>query len=237
MKIHCHFLRASAAISLIILTACAGGPREMEAEDYQANLVLDVGQRIRNTPKYPMTLGVMLMRDQRLAPFLGESDSYFRQPVPEGLSRSLYFSLNRSGLFNNVEFINETPKERMSATELRQIGEQHQVDLILFADLTTFNFVRRSLVEDLSWFAATTETRQAREQDFEATVALGFIGQILHVATGTVVWGEEVQSFESTYAAEGAISPTEFNDLTDTLLAGCFTRLAQFIDATGLVPR
>ena len=224
------------AFATAILASCAGGPEEIDSRDMEANLVVDAGQRLTSQPKYNMTLGVMVMRDERATAFYADSDDFFRQPVPTGLSRSLYFSLSRSGLFSNVEFINEVPPSKMNVAQLREIGEHHDVDMLLVADLNMFNLVRRSLVEDLTIFGGPSTARETQE-DFQTTLTLDYIGQILHVPDGAIVWGEQVRNFETVYALEGTLQAQEFNQLTEKVLTDSFSQLANFVNATGLIPQ
>lgn len=96
------------------------------------------GSAILSAPKYPLTVGVLTIKDKRNVLFYHEADNYFAEDTVQGISDSLCRDLQFSGIFSEVVRIPEQPRENLSPEEMQRIKQTYGVDMVLAVYLTDF---------------------------------------------------------------------------------------------------
>ena len=102
--------------------------------------------RPKSTPrfnqKYDMTVGILPVKDKRVMNFYWYKDDLFEEPIPQGVTDSLYIELRSSRLFKKVTRLKSPLPPMPNNAALQAYKEEHNIDLVISADLVAFNMLR-----------------------------------------------------------------------------------------------
>ena len=108
--------------------------------------------RPKSTPrfnqKYDMTVGILPVKDKRVMNFYWYKDDLFEEPIPQGVTDSLYSELRSSRLFKKVTRLKSPLPPMPNNAALQAYKEEHNIDLVISADLVAFNMLREKGQDD-----------------------------------------------------------------------------------------
>lgn len=173
-------------------------------------------------PKYNERVGVLDFRDKRVMKFHGGSDQFFADPLLLTLNQALYYEVKASRLFKQAIRIPVKPGTVLTRKKLKEIAKEYNVGLLTVFDLTRFNLLREKVVKSKEGL------------DFQVKVLFGFVGQLIDVKTGTILWAEQISREASTLNSNGKVSGADYSANSIRVLKSGFNDMKQLIDGTGL---
>ncbi|MBO6504421.1 MAG: hypothetical protein JJ850_12405 [Kordiimonadaceae bacterium] len=172
--------------------------------------------------KYDASLGVLPVADLRGMKFYGGEDEYFEESPVDAFSTALYSELKFSQIFRQVRRVNSAVPDRLSPASLEPIAQSNSVDLLLVVYLTEFGLRREKMEEG------------KKGVDYQINVHVSFFGQLLHPASGTVVWAEEITRDFGSLNTSGKIEPLEYTNNAIEAMKVSFDDMKAMILATGM---
>lgn len=207
------------AVFILPFTGCSASRPKPAKESLRPSLYYQPGYQAGMRQKYPLNAAVLTVRDKRVMPFYN-TDDFFKEPITDAVSNSIFLELKNSGMFKNVVRVNETSPQRLNQDELFRIQMDHGVDMIFIADLTAFNILR-------------DKEGNGSVDAFKITIDVGISAQLIYLEKGYVVWADSVTRQEKTLARSGALKPSELGALSSTALKSAIEDIKKLLYKTG----
>lgn len=209
----------------LFLAGCAP-PRvqyPVPLEQNKPSLLFPPGPAILSSPKYPLRVGVMTIKDKRNVFFSHEADNYFAEGTVQAISDSLCRDLQFSGIFSEVIRIPEQPRETIAPEELHRIKQTYGVDMVLATYLTDFSMPREKT--GASMYLNTYVVR----------IKGSMIGQLIYLDKGYVVWADRVERMQEDLTQQGVLPPEKMGSMARQVLQDCAADMKTLIVQTGKV--
>lgn len=225
------FLTLIVSLGFSMASPCMAGKILIEpfAEEDRPTLFYRPGSDSAPISKYPVTLGVLTVRDKRSMGFYRESDGFFQEDIPSALTDIIYNEMRGSKIFGMVKRINLEPGNKLTMTELQALAKENQVDMLLLTDLSSFHMFR-SKANKYGWDAFDGQTLV---HAFKVSVNAQFVGQLIHPETATVVWADNFGRENAQLAMEGSLPAEELGSLTRHVVKLAINDMKTLIYKTG----
>lgn len=207
------------AVLILPLTGCSASKPKPGKESRRPSLFYQPGYQTSMRQKYPLKVAVLTVRDKRVMPFYN-TDNFFKEPITDAVSDSIYLELKSSGMFKEVVRVKEISPRRLTQDELFRIQMDHGVDMIFIADLTAFNILR-------------DKQGVGTVDAFKITIDVGLAAQLIYLEKGYVVWADSAGRQEKELAKSGALNPSELGALSSKALKATIEDIKKLVYQTG----
>ena len=191
--------------------------------------------RPKSTPrfrqKYDVTVGILPVQDRRVMNFYWHKDDLFEESIPQGFNDILYTELRSSQLFRKVKRLSSPLPESPDKTALQAYKEKHGVDMVISADLVTFNMLREK-EGDMTRGVSTGAVVAAPTR---VMIDVSMFAQLIHLESGTLIWADLVERRGQAFALMGVLAPEEVGSLTRQTLSFVFGDLKMLLSAGGKI--
>ena len=185
----------------------------------------------RFTQKYDMTVGILPVKDKRVMNFYWYKDDLFEEPIPQGVTDSLYSELRSSRLFKKVTRLKSPLPPMPNNAALQAYKEEHNIDLVISADLVAFNMLR----EKAGKMTRGVSTGAIVAAPTRVMVDVSLFAQLIHLESGTLVWADSVERRGQAFALMSVLAPEEVGSLTRQTLGLVFSDLKMLLSAGGKI--
>ena len=189
--------------------------------------------RPKSTPrfnqKYDLTVGILPVKDRRVMNFYWYKDDLFEEPIPQGVTDILYNELRSSRLFKKVTRLKSPLPPTPDNAALQAYKEKHSIDMVISADLVSFNMLREKAGEITTGFS----TGAIVAAPTRVMVDVSMFAQLIHLESGTLVWADSVARRGQAFALMSVLAPEEVGSLTRQTLGLVFNDLKMLLSAGG----
>ena len=163
--------------------------------------------------------------------FYWYKDDLFEEPIPQGVTDSLYNELRSSRLFRKVTRLKSPLPPTPDNAALRDYKEEHNIDMVISADLVAFNMLR----EKAGKMTRGVSTGAIVAAPTRVMVDVSLFAQLIHLESGTLVWADSVERRGQAFALMSVLAPEEVGSLTRQTLGLVFSDLKMLLSAGGKI--
>ncbi|MBT4161480.1 MAG: hypothetical protein HOC70_14725 [Gammaproteobacteria bacterium] len=185
--------------------------------------------KTRYEQKYPVTVGILPLRDRRIINFYWDKDDLFEERIDKGIAEILFNEIQMSRIFGSVKVLDIDVPDDITPEFLNQVKEAHDVDMVMITDLVAFHMFRRKAGEMVRSQITVATVAAPTRYIIQATIS----GQLVHNETATIVWSDTCERQVQDFALMGLLEPYEVGELARRSLQFLFGDFKLLLSAGG----